>query len=166
MPTPPTVTIDYVKVGGPLLMLPLSWAPSWGALRYPFPLSSETETTTIDVSTNGFSTEYDRGFLASDGSLFPFETGWWSGSEPAYIIYGNRPGPPLEGIFLFDNGVSYTGIGPFMDNDVRAQLTGETVTMTSGSFNITADSYTNPPGLQVEAPNLGDFVSIGKLWKV
>lgn len=53
-----------------------------------------------------------------------------------------------------------------MDDDVRAQLTGETVTMTSGSFNITADSYTNPPTFQAVGPNFGDYTSIGKLWKV
>ena len=167
MPTPPTVALTYTTVGGPVLFTTYGSRFTWGGLRFPFGLASETEQTITDLDLSGHWYDYSIGFLAADTSLFRFDASFYGVIPPATITYVSYPGPPPGGRFLFTNGTVYPiGIGPFMENDTEAQITGQTVTMTSGSFNITSDSYTRPPTEQSEAPYLGDYISIGKLLKV
>jgi hypothetical protein len=165
MPIPPTVSLTYAVIGGPSLSTAYGSRFTWAALRWAFGIVSETESTIFDIDPSGHWTYYSRGFIAADTSLFRHDPFWFGYTPPATITYVTDPGPPA-GRFLFTNGAAYTGVGPFMENEVQAQLTGQAVTMTSGSFNITSDSYTAPPAEQTEGPYLGDYISIGKLLKV
>lgn len=162
MPPPPLVT-DYDTMGG---ASGPRWKSTWAAVRYPLALSSETQFTT-SYATGFASAEYDKGFAAADGSLFRFDAIYNSTSRTATTaVYGTDIGPPRVGAFILDGGsISAGTIQPVLDIEDLGQLNGELVTMTGGTFNISGDAYTNPPFRQTVAPDLGNFTSIGKLYK-
>lgn len=158
MPTPPTYTLDYCKVGGESAT---DWRQTWGRLRFPLGFDN----TVVDYGSNDI--EYDKGFLAADGSLFRQDYGFYGNfvDPPSRLFYFDSPmSTPPYGDFAFGTfTLPPVGPGPYMDEDDYAQLTGETVTMSGGSFTIGVDSYTNPPMTQTVASGLGTFVSVGKL---
>ncbi len=162
MPPPPLVT-DYDTMGG---ASGPRWKSTWAGVRYPLALSSETQFTT-SYETGFASAEYDKGFVAADGSLFRFDPVYSTTSRTATSAdYGIDVGPPRVGVFVLSGGTTSPGtIQPVLDIEDLDQLKGELVTMTFGTFGINVDAYTNPPFRETVAPDLGNFTSIGKLYK-
>lgn len=161
MPTPPVIPDPNCSVvGGPAIGTS-PWYQSWGKLRFPLGINGSTV-----VTAGANCVDYSAGFTTADGSLFRHDYGSEPGflTYPSEFFYADTLGPPPAGFFYMGTYSSlYTGVGPFMDKDDFAQLLGETVTMTSGSFSLGTDAWTSPPGSQSVAASLGSISSIGKL---
>jgi len=139
MPTAPTYTRTTTFVGGS------TGSPStWGALRsviYNRTLSGSPIASSGGVG--GHTVDYDHGFQTTNGNgLIRTEGGFLylgtAGSGPnfnAYITSG------INAKFSSDYEASALG---WITNEDRAQLTGETVALSSGSITMAASAFVSP----------------------
>lgn len=146
MPTPPTVTPDYVVIGADG-----TYASTWGALRCTFGnMAQDYSASTHDVT-------YNSGFMSSEGNGL-------IRNDPYVmrVLFYFQPLFTYDGFnFKLENADLY-GLIP---DDVRDELIGENVTVTAGSgpFAITIDAFTLAIGQSVTVGGGGPIVSIGKL---
>ena len=156
MPQPPvTILTNYASVGGPVTS---NSRFTWGQLRFPLGFDSTVFTYAPQSAT------YDIGFTTTDSSLFRHDfLGEFSGlfdNPPTRFFYVDTP---PTGEFRITAELSQNFSPNLIDADDQIELTGQLVTMTSGTFTTTSDFYTNPPAFQTVASSLGTITSIGNL---
>lgn len=144
MPTPPSVTPDYLVIGGSLAYS--SWAKLRGII---------SDYNYSDYVVDGaHSLTYNKGFMTTDGNgLIRTEWAWGSTfNMPNFEAFDyNLTDSKLN----FASGYHATVAGTIC-NDDRDELVGQTVTMTitplgvptSYSLTITTDAFDNPPKYQ------------------
>ena len=118
---------------------------TWGYMRTPIAIEYpgySPDTTVIDVYSH--SLEYSNGFRASEGGLF--RTYRLAGEPSTFYLDGGPPPPPpaspSDSYFRLTTASAFGNFPPF-DQYELAGLTGATITMTSGSFTLTADAWMN-----------------------
>jgi len=125
------------------LIIGTSFAPStWGALRsviYNSTLSGPP------VATGGTHTvEYDHGFKTTDGNGF-IRTDYGA----LYLNNGTQFGPNFNAYITSGTSAKFaseyqtSSVGMLVNED-RAQLTGETVALSSGSITMAASAFVSP----------------------
>lgn len=151
MPTPPTVTPDYTVIGD------TSAYSTWGKMRTPIGKNSPYAGGT--TKTEGpYSADYDFGFTASDGSLFRTSPFFVVTDPPPRFVYDDLGATGQ--FYMWAAGLTD---GNLLTQDDFDQLAGETVTLTGGSFTLSTDAWTTPPGYQTVGGTLGTISTIGKL---
>ena len=141
---------------------------TWGKFRTPIGKGYPSDPESTVTGIGGFSVYYNLGFKSADAWLLrkdPFYDG--VDTMPPRFVYINHPAegsPPSEpyGDFYLQSG---HGVLPHINGlpeEELLYLAGQTVTMTSsGSFTLSADAWTTPPGLQTVAADMGELAGIG-----
>lgn len=152
------------------LIIGLGFGPStWGALRS-IVINGTLAGSPIAVG-GDHNVEYDHGFKTTAGNGFVrtdysalYLNSATKASGPNFVASGLTASPPLSelGSYYAINGAgSASGM---LVNEDRAQLTGETVTMSSGTVTITSSAFVGPTYQTYSAYNVAETITaIGKL---
>lgn len=112
---------------------------------------------------HGFKTAAGNGFIRTDYSALYFNASA-KASGPNFIASGVTSSPALS---RFGSYYSINGAGSasgMLVNEDRSQLTGETVTVTSGTFTIGSSAFVGPSYQTYSTYNASEVITaIGKL---
>lgn len=134
---------------------------TWAVCRTPFGNGSPYAGGTVRTD-YGHNVEYDKGFTWTDGRFTKTSPYYNKDNPPPRFVYEDTGSTPTSTAGMFYMwGLLFPG--NLLTADDYAELLGETVTMTSGSFTITADAWTVPPSFQTVSGGLGSITAIGKL---
>lgn len=142
---------------------------TWGAFRTPIGIGYPGTTNSTEVTLGFHSFEFINGFKGIDGGLFRFnpfyEVNPYGGDPPRtvprliYVEVFHTDPEPTETIFFLQALADYPQ--PSLMQYERNGLIGATLTMTYGSFTITAAAVNyESPYYQTVSPFLGEILGL------
>lgn len=141
---------------------------TWGKFRTPIGKGYPSDPESTVTFNGSYSVYYNLGFKSADAWLLrkdPFYDGV-DALPPKFVYVSIHPGgtPPADpfGEFYLSSGHGFFPHVNGLPQEELLYLAGQLVTMTAGgSFTLSTDAWTTPPGLQTVAADMGELAGIG-----